>query len=179
MMMHNIDDENKGETQNISGDDAEIDAETESSTAKKTRKSKKKKSKALSAPISESLILPQSTSSTLHPEISAVVAANSFEAKMQNLFESLAKQGIFEPEEEDKSVLKPTEEYTFWKTQPVPKTEEIIVEDGVIEVVDRDQIRQTPYDLISQFEWSLVDVNDEAQVRLTNLRTQSQTPERS
>ncbi|ORY52933.1 N-myristoyl transferase [Rhizoclosmatium globosum] len=71
-------------------------------------------------------------------------------------------------QEDDKNVLKPSSEYKFWNTQPVPKSEEIIEQDGAIEPdVPLDQIRQTPYDLNAQFEWTFVDVNDEAQLKET------------
>ncbi|KAJ3002882.1 UNVERIFIED_CONTAM: hypothetical protein HDU68_005963, partial [Siphonaria sp. JEL0065] len=95
---------------------------------------------------------------------------SSFDAKLKQMFENLAKQGLFDANEpvDDKNVLKPTDEYKFWKTQPVPKSDEVIEKDGAIQAaVPVDQVRQTPYDLNAQFEWSIVDVNDENQLKET------------
>ncbi|KAJ3348000.1 glycylpeptide N-tetradecanoyltransferase, partial [Kappamyces sp. JEL0680] len=54
--------------------------------------------------------------------------------------------------------------HRFWNTQPVPKTGEIINEDGPIEA-DKplDEIRKEPYTLPADFEWFLVDLTDEQQ----------------
>ena len=64
----------------------------------------------------------------------------------------------------------PTGEHRFWNTQPVPKQGEIINDDGVIEG-DKElhQIRQEPFPLQADFEWFLVDINDEKEVKLTSL----------
>ncbi|KAG8932344.1 glycylpeptide N-tetradecanoyltransferase [Tulasnella sp. 418] len=58
-------------------------------------------------------------------------------------------------------------EYKFWKTQPVPQLGEgSPEEDGPIEPSKpRDQVRQEPYPLPKDFEWSTIDINDQGQIR--------------
>ncbi|KAJ3206912.1 Glycylpeptide N-tetradecanoyltransferase 2 [Entophlyctis luteolus] len=137
-------------------------AESISESAKKKKQKKKKKQSASSIAIAAPTDMIPSAS-----VVQAVPSLPSFKSSMQKLAESLAQQGVFEVEDEDdKTALKPTDSYKFWKTQPVPKTEEVVEEDGVIEIVDRSMVRQTPYDLNAQFEWCLIDVNDENQRQL-------------
>lgn len=53
--------------------------------------------------------------------------------------------------------------YAFWETQPVPKLDELITDNGVIEEdLPRDQIRQDPYSLPDGFEWDTLDLDDAA-----------------
>ncbi|KAJ3351705.1 Glycylpeptide N-tetradecanoyltransferase 2 [Entophlyctis luteolus] len=138
-------------------------AESISESAKKKKQKKKKKQSASSIAIAAPTDMIPSAS-----VVQAVPSLPSFKSSMQKLAESLAQQGVFEVEDEDdKTALKPTDSYKFWKTQPVPKTEEVVEEDGVIEIVDRSMVRQTPYDLNAQFEWCLIDVNDENQLKET------------
>ena len=53
--------------------------------------------------------------------------------------------------------------YKFWSTQPVPGLHEQPTECGPIEVKTVDAIHPTPYPLPTGFEWSDVDMTDEAQ----------------
>lgn len=61
---------------------------------------------------------------------------------------------------------KSTDDHKFWSTQPVPRTDEVIDENGEIEP-DKpiSEIRAVPYDLSSQFEWSTIDINDDVQIK--------------
>ncbi|KAF9962053.1 glycylpeptide N-tetradecanoyltransferase [Modicella reniformis] len=61
---------------------------------------------------------------------------------------------------------KSMEDHKFWKTQPVVKHDEIVEVDGPIESdVPLDQVRAAPYPLPKEFEWSLVDVEDEKEIK--------------
>ncbi|KAG0303746.1 glycylpeptide N-tetradecanoyltransferase [Dissophora globulifera] len=61
---------------------------------------------------------------------------------------------------------KSMEEHKFWKTQPVVKHDEVVEEEGPIEMnVARDQVRATPYPLPKEFEWTLVDVEDDKEIK--------------
>ncbi|KAG0336242.1 Glycylpeptide N-tetradecanoyltransferase 2 [Podila humilis] len=61
---------------------------------------------------------------------------------------------------------KSMDEHKFWKTQPVVKHDEIVEEDGAIEAdVPLDQVRATPYPLPKEFEWSLVDVENDKEIK--------------
>ncbi|KAG9048700.1 glycylpeptide N-tetradecanoyltransferase [Tulasnella sp. UAMH 9824] len=58
-------------------------------------------------------------------------------------------------------------EYKFWKTQPVVKLgEQVSGDDGPIEPsVPREQVRQDPYQLPTNFVWSQIDMEDAEQKR--------------
>jgi len=58
-------------------------------------------------------------------------------------------------------------EHKFWSTQPVPQIgESAPEEDGPIELSKpSSEVRQDPYPLPKDFEWSSVDINDEKQLR--------------
>ncbi|KAF9586122.1 glycylpeptide N-tetradecanoyltransferase [Lunasporangiospora selenospora] len=61
---------------------------------------------------------------------------------------------------------KSMDEHKFWKTQPVVKHDEVVEDEGAIEQdIPHDQIRATPYPLPKEFEWSLIDVQDEKEVK--------------
>ncbi|KAJ3060360.1 Glycylpeptide N-tetradecanoyltransferase 2 [Podochytrium sp. JEL0797] len=143
---------------------AAVTATTQTTAALKKKKKNKKKKKP---------VLAQGNVTVGPAGVVAVnadpsVTENKFAGTLKGLFEQLAKNGLFEPEPEDKTLLKPTDQYKFWNTQPVPKTEETVVEDGAIEPnVPVSEVRQTPYELNAQFEWTFVDVDDENQLKET------------
>jgi glycylpeptide N-tetradecanoyltransferase len=58
-------------------------------------------------------------------------------------------------------------EHKFWATQPVPQLDEgPPLGDGFIEpAIPQDQVRQTAYPLPKDFEWCIMDLNDENQVK--------------
>ncbi|KAF8636733.1 hypothetical protein AX17_003536 [Amanita inopinata Kibby_2008] len=58
-------------------------------------------------------------------------------------------------------------EHKFWATQPVPQWGDAPpVGDGYIEPSKpRDQVRQDPYPLPKDFEWSAIDINDPNQIK--------------
>ncbi|KAJ3092230.1 Glycylpeptide N-tetradecanoyltransferase 2 [Quaeritorhiza haematococci] len=66
----------------------------------------------------------------------------------------------------DRKKPKTMEDYKFWKTQPVPKTDEIILENGPIEPDKApEEVRQEPYPLPKDFEWCLLDIDDAKEVQ--------------
>ncbi|KAI8988140.1 acyl-CoA N-acyltransferase [Mycotypha africana] len=57
-------------------------------------------------------------------------------------------------------------DHQFWKTQPVPRHDEEIVETGAIEPdTPEDQIRKEPLPLPKEFEWCEIDMQNEAEVK--------------
>ncbi|KAI8907302.1 glycylpeptide N-tetradecanoyltransferase 2 [Gorgonomyces haynaldii] len=72
--------------------------------------------------------------------------------KIQELLKKLALQN------KDQS-------FKFWKTQPVPQLDETVDSDGKIEE-DKSlgDIRQEPYPLGKDFEWCVMDIDDQAQL---------------
>ncbi|KAI9354523.1 Myristoyl-CoA:protein N-myristoyltransferase, N-terminal domain-containing protein [Zopfochytrium polystomum] len=61
---------------------------------------------------------------------------------------------------------KSMDDHKFWRTQPVPRADETIEADGEIEPSKpRHEVRQTPYELTAQFEWSNIDINDDVQIK--------------
>ncbi|KAI8929503.1 acyl-CoA N-acyltransferase [Entophlyctis helioformis] len=57
-------------------------------------------------------------------------------------------------------------DYKFWSTQPVPRTDEEISQDGPIEPNKApEEIRQEPYPLPKDFEWVTMDLLDPAQLK--------------
>ncbi|KAJ1559422.1 hypothetical protein HK405_010698 [Cladochytrium tenue] len=66
----------------------------------------------------------------------------------------------------DRTSKKSMDDYKFWSTQPVPRTDEVIEEDGEIEPAKpHSEIRQVPYELTNQFEWVEVDIDDSDQLK--------------
>ncbi|KAI9106219.1 acyl-CoA N-acyltransferase, partial [Phlyctochytrium arcticum] len=56
--------------------------------------------------------------------------------------------------------------YKFWKTQPVPRVDETIEENGPIEADKKpEELRTEPYPLPKDFEWVLIDIEDGAQIK--------------
>lgn len=76
----------------------------------------------------------------------------------RNAIEELLKklaEGATLNEEQQKTM----DDYKFWKTQPVPKFDENIAEEGPIEHKTVDQISTTPLPLLKEFEWADLDLN--------------------
>ncbi|KAJ3220983.1 glycylpeptide N-tetradecanoyltransferase [Clydaea vesicula] len=70
-----------------------------------------------------------------------------------------------EAQKKSSKLPKEMEDHKFWDTQPVVKNNELVKEDGQIEEVDIRKIRKDPYQLPSQFEWFLLDLNDELEMK--------------
>lgn len=54
---------------------------------------------------------------------------------------------------------KEMKDYKFWKTQPVPKFDESITQEGPIETKTVDEISKEPLPLLKEFEWADLDIN--------------------
>lgn len=60
---------------------------------------------------------------------------------------------------------KQMKDYKFWKTQPVPSLDEKIESEGPIDVKKTpDDIPDTPFPLLNDFEWSTVDLEETTQL---------------
>lgn len=83
--------------------------------------------------------------------------------KLAALFQQLALETEDEPKPDAPS--KSMDEYKFWKTQPVPRFDEKIEEDGPIDstktVAD---VRKEPYPIHASFEWVTLDLNADNQL---------------
>ncbi|KAL5039487.1 glycylpeptide N-tetradecanoyltransferase [Batrachochytrium dendrobatidis] len=57
-------------------------------------------------------------------------------------------------------------QYRFWNTQPVARTDEEVSTDGVIEPNKQpEEIQQDPYPLHKEFEWTLLNFEDEQEIK--------------
>jgi len=140
-----------------------------STSVQKPKKKKKKKSKAakLLNALKGQREVPQELVDTVmekvreqegHADESEVRAALE-QLKIGGLIEG--KAGLFGRGKKDMG------DHKFWATQPVPHPGEGPPEaDGYIEPsVPREQVRQEPYPLPKDFEWSVVDLNDPEQLK--------------
>ncbi|SMN19872.1 similar to Saccharomyces cerevisiae YLR195C NMT1 N-myristoyl transferase [Maudiozyma saulgeensis] len=60
---------------------------------------------------------------------------------------------------------KDMKDYKFWKTQPVQKFDEAIDQEGPIDATKTPaDVRDEPYPMLAEFEWSTVDINDAQQM---------------
>ncbi|KAJ6496956.1 N-myristoyl transferase [Mycena vitilis] len=161
-------------TQDIPSDsDSEIDntpaeAEASPSSSKKKKKKKSKAAKALAAIRNRSEI-PQELVDHVLDKVKADGAAGSEEANEDDVRQALeqlkvmdvvkGKAGLGGHNKKDMGAHK------FWATQPVPQLGEgPPLDDGYIEPSKpRDQVRQEPYPLPKDFEWSTLDINDPKQ----------------
>ncbi|KAI8919892.1 acyl-CoA N-acyltransferase [Powellomyces hirtus] len=61
---------------------------------------------------------------------------------------------------------KDMDKYKFWQTQPVTRVDEKVDSNGPIEVDKAlEDIRQDPYPLPKEFQWSLIDIEDDKQTK--------------
>lgn len=83
-----------------------------------------------------------------------------------DLLRSLAVQEQIGLARRDKHTPKPADAHRFWGTQPVPQHADTIDADGPIEPDKADdEIRKAPLPLPKEYEWCLVDVTDEDELR--------------
>ncbi|KAI8806582.1 glycylpeptide N-tetradecanoyltransferase 1-like protein [Cladochytrium replicatum] len=96
---------------------------------------------------------------------SASSSSGAVGANMAQLVEHLGLSALDERRgpKDGKATMK---DYKFWATQPVPRIDETVLENGPIEPdKDPSEIRATPYPLPKDFEWSDLDVNDDVQIK--------------
>ncbi|KII88343.1 hypothetical protein PLICRDRAFT_175942 [Plicaturopsis crispa FD-325 SS-3] len=158
-----------------SGDSDHIDAEADngqpSSSAQKKKK-KKKKSKAVKAlnALRGKHEIPQEL---VDHVLDAVKNehGDAQEASEENVRAALEQLKVMDVVKGKAGLggrgRKDMGEHKFWSTQPVPQMGEGPPEDdGYIEPsVPRDQVRQEPYPLPKDFEWSIVDINEEKEIK--------------
>ncbi|CAH6721012.1 glycylpeptide N-tetradecanoyltransferase [[Candida] jaroonii] len=80
---------------------------------------------------------------------------------IEELIKLISSGRIGELNEEQKKQM---EDHKFWKTQPVTKYDEKIIQEGPIENKTVDDIPNDPLPLIDGFEWCEVDLDDEEQL---------------
>ncbi|KAI9209853.1 Myristoyl-CoA:protein N-myristoyltransferase, N-terminal domain-containing protein [Polychytrium aggregatum] len=85
--------------------------------------------------------------------------------QIQNLLQMLQASARTE-EPVSRRGAKSMDEYKFWRTQPVPRTDEVIVDNGPIEAdKPKDEIRAQPYNLPKDFAWCTMDIENEAEMK--------------
>lgn len=68
-------------------------------------------------------------------------------------------------QELNKDLPKDMNDYKFWKTQPVPRFDEKIVQEGPIDKAKTPaDIPDEPYKLLGEFEWHDLDINNKAEL---------------
>ncbi|KAJ3409726.1 hypothetical protein HDV05_004283 [Chytridiales sp. JEL 0842] len=156
---------------------------TANTSSSASKKKKKKKSKPAASAVTggsnaETSTTAASTSGSSASTAKAASVSNDGSAKVavakdpgdaiKNLAEKLNGLGMLNTVTQPAVYKRPKdmESYKFWKTQPVPKTDELIESEGVIEEdKPRSEVRQEPYELNEKFEWSMVDIEDDAQIK--------------
>ncbi|KAL2914677.1 glycylpeptide N-tetradecanoyltransferase [Polyrhizophydium stewartii] len=98
----------------------------------------------------------------------AAAAADEDRKKIDRLNEQLALLQMFQ-HIDNSAKRRPKEDmsqYKFWGTQPVPRTDEVVTDEGPIEPNKPiSEIRAEPYPIHKDFEWVTVDLEDEAENR--------------
>ncbi|KAH6561708.1 hypothetical protein BASA62_009647 [Batrachochytrium salamandrivorans] len=103
------------------------------------------------------------------PTAAAVQDAASV-SRIEQIMNKLAMlQMLKAPREEALIKKQPKEDmsqYKFWSTQPVPRTDENIVKDGIIDPNrPAEEIQQEPYPLHKEFEWASLNLENEQEIR--------------
>ncbi|KAG5647247.1 hypothetical protein DXG03_000782 [Asterophora parasitica] len=143
-------------------------ASPSTSTQKKKKKKKSKVAKALNA-LRGKTDIPQELVDRVLDQVKAEGAAGSAEANQVNVREALEQLKIMDVVKGKAGVgginKKDMGEHKFWATQPVPQLGEgPPLDDGYIEPsVPREEVRQEPYPLPKDFEWSTLDIDDPKQ----------------
>ncbi|OBZ69197.1 Glycylpeptide N-tetradecanoyltransferase [Grifola frondosa] len=146
-------------------------ASAPSTSSKKKKKKRSKAMKALNALRGGKDGIPQDLVNVVLEKVRSEggeAAADADEATVRMALEQMkirdviqGKAGIGGKNKKD------TGDHKFWATQPVPQPGEgPPLGDGFIEPSKtREDVRQEPYPLPKDFEWSILDVNDSTQLR--------------
>ncbi|KAF9265466.1 N-myristoyl transferase [Marasmius fiardii PR-910] len=146
----------------------ENDAVAPSSSSKKKKK-RSKVQKMLNALSGKSEEIPQEVVDRVLEEVKAKGGEGSEQANPDIVRQALEQMKIMDVVKGKAGVggvnKKQMGEHKFWATQPVPQLGEgPPLEDGYIEPnKPREEVRQDPYLLPNDFEWTTIDVNDPAQ----------------
>ncbi|MCO5598780.1 hypothetical protein L7F22_052879 [Adiantum nelumboides] len=99
-------------------------------------------------------------------------AAKADRATLEKLMKmmNMERTAMLKDHDAKQKQYKTLAEHKFWKTQPVTKPTDAPLSttdsEGPIEPnVTRDQVRQEPYPLPSEFEWSPIDIDDATELR--------------
>ncbi|KIJ69006.1 hypothetical protein HYDPIDRAFT_79751 [Hydnomerulius pinastri MD-312] len=167
-----------GPEDNSSGSEAENqgradgDAAPEAPQASSSKRKKKKRSKV--AKVLNTVRgkeIPQALVNHVVGEVKAEHGANAPEADPEVVRQALEQLRIMDVLKGKAGVAgrgkKAMGEHKFWATQPVPQLGEgAPVEDGYIEPTKAiEDVRQEPYPLPKDFEWSILDINDPKQIK--------------
>ncbi|KAG5653839.1 hypothetical protein H0H81_010112 [Sphagnurus paluster] len=162
--------ESDHEQEHTSGSEIDVAdvASPSTSTHKKKKKKKSKVSKVLSA-LRGNTEIPQEFVDQVLDKVKADGAVGSGEANQENVREALEQLKIMDVVKGKAGIgginKKDMGEHKFWATQPVPQPGEgPPLEDGYIEPSrPREEVRQEPYPLPKDFEWSTLDIEDPKQ----------------
>ncbi|KAJ6623557.1 N-myristoyl transferase [Mycena sp. CBHHK59/15] len=154
-----------------SGSEVDNTPENPSAATPSTSQKKKKKSKAAKAlnAIRGRSEIPQELVDHVLDKVKADGATGSDEATEDNVRQALEQLKIMDVVKGKAGVggynKKDMGAHKFWATQPVPQLGEgPPLDDGYIEPSKpREEVRQDPYPLPKDFEWSTLDINDPKQ----------------
>ncbi|KAI8838370.1 Myristoyl-CoA:protein N-myristoyltransferase, N-terminal domain-containing protein [Chytridium lagenaria] len=139
-----------------------LDATTPGSVKKKKKKPKKKTGTeaAVDPNVGKTVTVAESPK---HANAATAVEGGSVSmTALQSLVARLGSMGMLTDKETNSKEEKGWSMYKFWSTQPVTRTDETVVEDGVIETKTVADIQKEPYPLKDGFEWSMIDITQEA-----------------
>ncbi|KAF7338223.1 Glycylpeptide N-tetradecanoyltransferase [Mycena venus] len=152
----------------VDGTPGEPEAASTSTSSKKKKKKKSKAAKALAALRNRSEI-PQELVDHVLDAVKADGAVASADANEDNVRQALEQMKIMDVVKGKAGIgghnKKDMGAHKFWATQPVPQLGEgPPLDDGYIEPSKpREEVRQEPYPLPKDFEWSTLDINDPKQ----------------
>ncbi|KAJ3766611.1 N-myristoyl transferase [Lentinula raphanica] len=142
----------------------EPSSSSKASSSKKKKKKKSKAAKALSALTGKSI--PQTLVDQVLDTVKAEGGEGSEQANAENVRQVLEHMKIMDVVKGKAGIggmnRKDMGEHKFWSTQPVPQLGEgPPEEDGYIEPSKPpEEVRQEPYPLPKDFEWSIIDITD-------------------
>jgi len=143
---------------------------TSTSTSQKKKKKKKSKAKKLINAIRGNKDeIPQEVVDRVLDKVKADGTVNSADLNADNVRQALEQLKIMDVARGKAGIgghnAKDLGEHKFWKTQPVPQLGEgPPEEEGYIEPSKpREEVRQEPYPLPNDFEWTTVDLSDPVQ----------------
>ncbi|EIW85083.1 N-myristoyl transferase [Coniophora puteana RWD-64-598 SS2] len=143
---------------------------TGSSSKKKKKKKKSKAAKALNA-LKGKKELPQELVDRVLEGVTAEHGENSPAANEEAVRQALEQLKVMDMLKGKAGLggrgKKAMGEHKFWATQPVPQLGEgAPEEDGCIEPSrPREEVRQDPYPIPKEFEWSVLDINDPKEIK--------------
>ncbi|KIJ16792.1 hypothetical protein PAXINDRAFT_131704 [Paxillus involutus ATCC 200175] len=159
---------------NFSGSDhgrADGDATPKAPQASSSKRKKKKSKVAKVLNTLRGNEIPQTLVDQVVEEATAEQGANAPAIDAETVRQALEQMKVMDVLKGKAGVAgrekKSMGEHKFWVTQPVPQPgEEAPVEDGYIEPTKAiEDVRQEPYPLPKDFEWSILDINDPKQIK--------------